>query len=170
GGEMKHSGCGRVRHGGEAERVKHRPGAEHGGGAITIRERAGHRLGRAPEQHLDGEREGEHVASPALGARHRSEKEAQPGTRAETDERDQATAGQDEGGGAPQARITGGGEDRLAAIRPGAARGLHWALPSLGPTPQAGTAAARTTGFSTIGRLITAESNPNRIESHHTAS
>jgi hypothetical protein len=42
--------------------------------------------------------------------------------------------------------------------------------PSLGPTPQAGTAAARTTGFSTIGRLITAESKPNRTESHHTAS
>src|SRR5215470_16905314 len=167
---MEHSGRGRVCHGAEADRVEDRAGAEHGRGAITIRQRAGHRLGRAPEQHLDGEREREYVTSPAVCAGHRGQKEAQPGTRAETDERDQATAGQDEGGGAPQARITGGGEDRLAAIRPGAARGLHWALPSLGPTPQAGTAAARTTGFSTIGRLITAESNPNRIESHHTAS
>src|SRR5262249_30306146 len=36
--------------------------------------------------------------------------------------------------------------------------------------PQAGAAAARTTGFSTIGRLITAESTPSRIESHQTAS
>ena len=35
---------------------------------------------------------------------------------------------------------------------------------------QAGAAAARTTGFSTIGRLMTAESTPNRIESHHTTS
>ena len=52
---------------------------------------------------------------------------------------------------------------------PGAARGLHCARPSLA-TPQAGTAAARTTGFSTIGRLMTAESKPNRTESHHTAS
>ena len=35
---------------------------------------------------------------------------------------------------------------------------------------QAGAAAARTTGFSTIGRFITAESTPNSTESHHTAS
>ena len=35
---------------------------------------------------------------------------------------------------------------------------------------QAGATAGRTTGFSTIGRLITAERTPSRIESHHTAS
>ena len=33
---------------------------------------------------------------------------------------------------------------------------------------QAGTAARRATGFSTIGMLISAESTPNRIASHHT--
>src|SRR6201999_4119337 len=32
----------------------------------------------------------------------------------------------------------------------------------------AGAAAGRATGFSTIGRLITAESTPNSTESHHT--
>src|SRR5262252_892060 len=34
----------------------------------------------------------------------------------------------------------------------------------------AGASAARATGFSTIGRLITAESTPNSTESHHTES
>src|ERR1700722_8493432 len=33
---------------------------------------------------------------------------------------------------------------------------------------QAGAAAIRATGFSTIGRLISAESTPNKIASHHT--
>src|SRR5580698_3711680 len=33
---------------------------------------------------------------------------------------------------------------------------------------QAGATATRATGFSTIGRLISAESTPNRIASHHT--
>ena len=34
----------------------------------------------------------------------------------------------------------------------------------------AGAAARRCTGFSTIGRLITAESKPNNTDSHHTTS
>jgi hypothetical protein len=34
----------------------------------------------------------------------------------------------------------------------------------------AAATAARTTGFSTIGRLISAESTPNTTESHHTES
>src|SRR6266851_4408794 len=36
------------------------------------------------------------------------------------------------------------------------------------PINHAGAAAARATGFSTIGMLISAESTPNRIASHHT--
>ena len=49
---------------------------------------------------------------------------------------------------------------------------LHGPLASFVPMPgvQAGAAARRCTGFSTIGRLITAESKPNRTDSHHTAS
>ena len=45
-------------------------------------------------------------------------------------------------------------------------------LSSIGWTgsDQAGATAGRTTGFSTIGRLITAERTPSRIESHHTTS
>jgi len=34
----------------------------------------------------------------------------------------------------------------------------------------AGTTAARETGFSTIGKLIRADSTPNAIDSHHTGS
>ena len=34
---------------------------------------------------------------------------------------------------------------------------------------QAGTAATRATGFSTIGMLMSAESSPNRIAKYHTA-
>ena len=48
---------------------------------------------------------------------------------------------------------------------------LHGGLASFVLCPrQAGAAAKRCTGFSTIGRLITAESTPNRTDSHHTAS
>src|ERR1700722_3224272 len=35
-------------------------------------------------------------------------------------------------------------------------------------TAQAGTAMTRTTGFSTIGMLISADRTPNKIASHHT--
>ena len=38
----------------------------------------------------------------------------------------------------------------------------------LAMTSYAVAAALRATGFSTIGRLITAESRPNSTESHHT--
>ena len=47
--------------------------------------------------------------------------------------------------------------------------GRLMAIPELSSV-QAGTAAARATGFSTIGILISAESAPNKIASHHTIS
>ena len=58
-----------------------------------------------------------------------------------------------------------------AAVRRPRARGSPFSAsrPASVLRPQA-TAVARTAGFSTIGRLISAESTPNRMASHHTAS
>ena len=174
GREMEHSRRIRVGHGRQAERVEHRSDAENWRRSIAVRQRAGHRLGRAPEQHLDRERERKHVAPPTVRARHRGEKEAQARTCAETDERDQATADQNELGGAPGERPADNGGRSMDAVRLGAIPALHVLSSILARCrphrAQAGADAARITGFSTIGRLITAESTPNRIESHHTAS
>jgi hypothetical protein len=125
---MEHSRRGGVGHGRQAERVEDRAQAENRRGPITIRHRPGQRLRRAPQQHLDRERECEYVAAPAMCARHRSEKETQPRTRPETDQRDQATAGQDDGGGPPGNRTTDNRGQRRDAVRLDAVTALHRAL------------------------------------------
>src|SRR5262249_56682990 len=112
----------------------------------------------------------EHVAPPAVRDRHRGEENSQPRARPEADHCDQTAAGQDDGGRAPGRGSTDAGGE-ADAVRLAVIPALRRALVHPGATPrQAGTAAARTTGFSTIGRLITADSTPNRTGSHHTAS
>ena len=112
-------------------------------------------------------------------------KNAQPRTRPEAEHADQATAHQDDRGRAPRRRVrrrrsaktsraktpcarTAIAHDGRRGVRCPPARGLASFFPAL--AAQAGAAARRCTGFSTIGRLITAESTPNRTESHQTAS
>ena len=92
-------------------------------------------------------------------------KNAEPRARPEAEHADQATADQDDRGRAPGHRPTRDGRRSLVVF-------LHGPLASFVPVlgVQAGAAARRCTGFSTIGRLITAESKPNRTDSHHTAS
>ena len=76
GREMKHARRGRVGHGRQTERIEDRPQAEDRRGSIMVCHRPGHGLGRAPQQHLDGEREREHVAAPPMCTRHRGEKKS----------------------------------------------------------------------------------------------
>ena len=65
----------------------------------------------------------------------------------------------------PQMRITAGVRHDAIVGRGGRAV-LHGDVSA----DYAGAGASRSTGFSTIGRLMIAESTPNSTESHHTTS
>jgi hypothetical protein len=92
GTEMEHRRRAGIGHRSQAERVENRARAENRRGAETIRHCAREGLGRAPQQHLDREREREQVAAPAVRARHRGEEKAHPRARAEAQYSDQAAA------------------------------------------------------------------------------
>ena len=120
--------------------------------------RSGHGSGPV-EQALGRERERQDIAAPAVRRRKRRQKKAERRARSEADHGDEAAAQDHHHRGAPV--HAPGGRASIGARRVG-----HRATGS----DQAGTMARRCTGFSTIGRLITAESTPNRIESHQMAS
>jgi hypothetical protein len=61
-----------------------------------------------------------------------------------------------------------GGLRRVSLVPEAETAGAALTHPATGRYALAG--ASRATGFSTIGRLTTADSTPNRIESHHTTS
>src|SRR5581483_5672927 len=131
---------------------------------------AGKRLRRAVNQRLRGDRKREHLAAPAVRIRHRREEQAERRARPEPDHRDEAAADDDYGGRAPGGGRTDDGQWKADAFR--LFLQLRTLISVVGrlSSPQAGTAAGRTTGFSTIGRLTIAERTPSRIESHHTTS
>jgi hypothetical protein len=58
-------------------RIEERTDAQHQRRPVAVGERTGERLRRAPQQHLDREREPEHVAAPAVFGRHRREEETE---------------------------------------------------------------------------------------------
>ena len=78
GGQMEHRRRIGVGHRRQAEGIEDGAHAQHRHGAVPIGHRARKRLGRPPQQHLNREREREHVAPPAEGARHRREEKCQP--------------------------------------------------------------------------------------------
>ena len=175
GGEMKHPGGRSVGHRRQADRIEDRSHAQHRHRPEAVRHPSGEGLGGAPEQHLNREREREHVAPPAVFAGHRDEKESEPGAHPKAEDRDQATAHEDDGGRAPTL-ATDDGRRTTDFARISARFPLHRRRLSSPQSPfnivrlQAAAGATRTTGFSTIGRLMTADSTPNRMASHHTAS
>ena len=78
---------------------------------VTVVEAIGHGarkwLADAPKQILQREGECENVAAPAVRARHRSQKQAERRTRSEADQRDQASANNDDGRRPPGQRTRG---------------------------------------------------------------
>ena len=93
----------RVRHQGEAGGEHQGAGTEHPHGAVAVGDDAGERLADAPQQILQREREGENVAAPVIGVRHRRQKEAQCRARPERHHRDQAAEADDDERCAPRA-------------------------------------------------------------------
>src|SRR5262249_60263824 len=77
-------------------RVEKRASAEHRRRTEAIRQSAREWLRRAPQQHLDGKRQREHVAAPTICARHRREEKSEAGARPEPDGADQTAAHQNE--------------------------------------------------------------------------
>ena len=160
GRQIEHAGRRRLRHHVDAGGVEQRARDDHPHRAEAVGDRARERLRRAIEQRLHRHRQREDFARPAVRGGHGVEKQAERRARPETDQRDQAAADDDDRRRAPSHRTSRSSSSPSTDCSPSA--GLD--------TDQAGAAAGRTTGFSTIGRLITAERTPSRIESHHTTS
>jgi hypothetical protein len=85
-----------MRHQHQAKSVKNGAGAQHTDCAEPVGNRAGNRLSHPPEEILHGQREGEDIAAPMIGARQGREKKAERGARAEGDCGDQTAADDDD--------------------------------------------------------------------------
>ena len=117
-----------VGHPDDAGDVEQQPADQHPDRAEAVGERARERLAGAPQQHLDRQRQREHVAAPAVGGAHRPEEEAERRARPEGDEADQAAADQDDRRRAP-GRQAGGGHHAAVRPAPARARGARPAFP-----------------------------------------
>jgi hypothetical protein len=71
---MKRQRRGGERHPGEPRGVKQRAHHENPDRTELVGQRTGERLACAPQQHLDGECQREHIAAPVVGFRHRRQK------------------------------------------------------------------------------------------------
>ncbi len=85
-----------VSHQRKAGGIHQRAGAQHARGAEAVGDDAGERLADAPQQILQRQREGENVAAPMIGARHRREEKAERRARPKRHHRDQAAEADDQ--------------------------------------------------------------------------
>ena len=91
GGQMQHLRRRRARGEIEPERIEDDADAQHPRRAVFVGDRAGERLAETPQQVLQGERQREHVAAPAVRLRQRREEEAERRARPERQDRDRAS-------------------------------------------------------------------------------
>src|SRR4051794_30117336 len=109
---MEHARRRRIRHQDEPGRIKQRPADQCAQRAEAVRDRAGEWLADAVEQVLDRDCESEHIAPPAELLTHWLKEESERRTGTEREDRNEATAHEDDSGCAPAKRLSRRGRRR----------------------------------------------------------